>query len=1355
MWKRFEQWLEWNRGYLYPRGVKDAIDYMQHRVNDGCGRTIPEALQASLSLIEQLGRVPDDARISEDSLWKGHVKSWTAELSEESPPKKPAEMYTVAMVLALELTVVDETEVLFARALAWVVLCMVWGAMRCDDVQAVLPHRTMLSNYGLRLVLGKSKTTGPDKLQKEVAVHVFRTTSLSGSDWLKVGYDLWSEEPFTFRRDYLVMEPNKEWTGVKRKFLPPASVSSAISKLLGSLCCPKRAYVGWELMPAVHLLPDGLESFFSGHSPRNFLTSVAATIGFSRDERAYLGRWSMGMVSSEEYVRTARQVVFKIQRAVNQTLVDGSGGPFFEDESIGKLVDFAQENGANPNRIRKRHSVMSTWTGKMCLGGVYPTLEVLQDDWDDRPGADSDQALSEKVASIAMKEKMVSSQETRYFITISRRTALRRLHLTGCFVKADRCGEVIHVNEVNQEDFDSICQACRKKMLAECGKDGGDQSSATASSSSTASDCCALRNLKFSALGDDRAAIRTCCLQDFAIVADSPENRSQIASVVAAWETAREFLSKEIELRAEAKALGQPRVLQIHERQAMLRAVEAVHGSLNDSECPASDYLSLKAEETESNERTAAPLDEILSKLASANSQIQSTVDGTGHIRVTRTKTKAKMPSTTEEYRKVMKVEMYAWLAMASRYKAKHWLHGLTAEPCLKFTEFILGDRVYGIQIPTNDGSQQRIKPHWTIVLAYEQKLRKEAMKRVMQGYTLAESLVAVTKDADLKEAYFITPVALKYAAADSQPNKWQRFNSNGSSSFGGKSFQGGAVVPGVAALPTGHESESSQIPLRKVLYLFAGRKRHSDVAAYLREAEAAGKIRLILKEFDIEVDDPRCYLSMPKFDKLGFYKGPLPRPIGHNHKHKLIGKTGDRWNTSPSAAYPPQMCKFIATLILNSCGRGSQSHGCQKRGLKRTSTSVPSGEGAGKKHKVADSVPSVTSAGAADSLPSVTTAAVGGTTQHSEQAQPIVVSDDERVPVDDEEQFDMKACCNAGAPIQVEWDQIQRGFTDGFGLCSPTRWKPSQRGERRDGVMVKLADDIFKILEETVLESIPDIRRAAFEVVTGKLERSPFSEGALNKLRDKWFALLSDKADAAVVDEGQPFYLRALAQWLKVFRDPDVQWLVDEEDSFSSGVFVGVGQPLPRSPQVFLKKLKHRKLDETEFNPFADNYPSAQLSSRELEEKFREEEGIGRTYPSRLGVLKQEFGDRLRVAAMAAITKPDGLVRPLHDAAHSVMVNHEIVYQDKIMCPGPPEIASVVRETRESGEAAFCVSADIKAAHRLVKIKRADWGLLCCKADSSSDTIWVNCNGTFGVSSAPFWASLGGLLGISFTTGG
>ena len=55
-----------------------------------------------------------------------------------------------------------------------------------------------------------------------------------------------------------------------------------------------------------------------------------------------------------------------------------------------------------------------------------------------------------------------------------------------------------------------------------------------------------------------------------------------------------------------------------------------------------------------------------------------------------------------------------------------------------------------------------------------------------MEGHTLADALNSVIKDADLKEAYFTTPVALKASLSDAQPNKWQRFNSKGS--FSGKS---------------------------------------------------------------------------------------------------------------------------------------------------------------------------------------------------------------------------------------------------------------------------------------------------------------------------------------------------------------------------------------------------------------------------------------------------------------------------------------------------------------------------------------------------------------------------------------
>lgn len=41
---------------------------------------------------------------------------------------------------------------------------------------------------------------------------------------------------------------------------------------------------------------------------------------------------------------------------------------------------------------------------------------------------------------------------------------------------------------VTSEEFDSICRACKKRMLQEAGKDTPEESSSTASSSSTDGD---------------------------------------------------------------------------------------------------------------------------------------------------------------------------------------------------------------------------------------------------------------------------------------------------------------------------------------------------------------------------------------------------------------------------------------------------------------------------------------------------------------------------------------------------------------------------------------------------------------------------------------------------------------------------------------------------------------------------------------------------------------------------------------------------------------------------------------------------------------------------------------------------
>ena len=145
-------------------------------------------------------------------------------------------------------------------------------------------------------------------------------------------------------------------------------------------------------------------------------------------------------------------------------------------------------------------------------------------------------------------------------------------------------------------------------------------------------------------------------------------------------------------------------------------------------------------------------------------------------------------------------------------------------------------------------------------------------------------------------------------------------------------------------------------------------------------------------------------------------------------------------------------------------------------------------------------------------------------------------------------------------------------------------------------------------------------------------------------------------------VPPGQPFLLRALARTAEIMGHPDWEILTEGTDNYCTGVPLGFKEHIPHLPQVYDHKTKWRKLDEDLPEWDRPNYSSASLNSQQLLEKFRDEERLGRMASTTLGALKQEFAeDRITVASMGAIRKPDGSVRPVHDGTHGVHVNQEI----------------------------------------------------------------------------------------------
>ena len=296
---------------------------------------------------------------------------------------------------------------------------------------------------------------------------------------------------------------------------------------------------------------------------------------------------------------------------------------------------------------------------------------------------------------------------------------------------------------------------------------------------------CTLR--KYVGLEDSKPLVRAALVADFGLnVAAGPpagaRARLQLAAGVSAWDIACQQQAREVQIRSEAKALNITRPIGVQERGAMKRACVAIHGSIPSFETPSADYIAVKMEELEHNEPTASQLDEVTSEEDGEAQSLTASLDMTGKVQVIRKRSKVSVPTGPEEFRARLRIEKNLWLFLGLKFINRGWLQGLTPQHWETYTDFFLGSRANTLKIPVgNTGTSTSLNPPWGIVLAYEFQCRKAAFKAVREdGETLAAALQTVVRDAELKELYFTSPIALmgrkqnSHGAFDETP-PWER----------------------------------------------------------------------------------------------------------------------------------------------------------------------------------------------------------------------------------------------------------------------------------------------------------------------------------------------------------------------------------------------------------------------------------------------------------------------------------------------------------------------------------------------------------------------------------------------------
>ena len=80
-------------------------------------------------------------------------------------------------------------------------------------------------------------------------------------------------------------------------------------------------------------------------------------------------------------------------------------------------------------------------------------------------------------------------------------------------------------------------------------------------------------------------------------------------------------------------------------------------------------------------------------------------------------------------------------------------------------------------------------------------------------------------------------------------------------------------------------------------------------------------------------------------------------------------------------------------------------------------------------------------------------------------------------------EPFHPEWCGNRGLPVLVEWD--------GFGLCSPTRWRPGDRGGKLTPSARDLCHSLHQLGLDFVHEQVKNPRAMCQSLENGELEES------------------------------------------------------------------------------------------------------------------------------------------------------------------------------------------------------------------------------------------------------------------------
>ena len=441
-WRKLRNFCLGACGCPWPSHVGVVLDYLRERVDEPCGRTVPEAVASAIAFMEKVGCVPGPERMSASQILRNFVNQATHDLEVGAPLTRKAPLLPLVMVGALELMVVDVQAPLYARGLAFCKLLKLWTACRSSDLCGLNPSSLRLNRLGLVGVLEKTKTTGAGKRIRHLPIYICHSAYFMAPDWLTVGWKVWSDPEMSFGRDYFLPLPKPDWTGVCTRMAEYADSAGLSVQLLRRMHVPRRQGSTWVQSKHPLLICDAAAVFWKEHSERNWLNSMLAAIEVSKELRDYVGRWHVS--SSDEYLRTAQQVVIGLQ----ERLVNYFCGPDRWDlrsAGLDELETHLRARGVAPGQIQCQCSNFHL-PAKWCLRVPEPLVPAPS-------------VCAEAVETVEDVDD--ADLHSPFFDTVVGKKRLRRLHRRGgCGVSVLEVQESEPVWDLKGLVCNLACQHC-------------------------------------------------------------------------------------------------------------------------------------------------------------------------------------------------------------------------------------------------------------------------------------------------------------------------------------------------------------------------------------------------------------------------------------------------------------------------------------------------------------------------------------------------------------------------------------------------------------------------------------------------------------------------------------------------------------------------------------------------------------------------------------------------------------------------------------------------------------------------------------------------------------------------------